>query len=66
MRIIAFPSPDRDGLSSPEGERPIRNATMELPRLDRPEGSLDSSLSPLSGKAGEPVSVSTGRIGRLD
>ena len=37
---------------------------MELPRLARPEGCLDTSLIPLRGKVGEPVSASTGRTGR--
>ena len=36
----------------------------KLPRLARPEGCYAARRSPLRGKAGEPVSASTGRIGR--
>ena len=62
-RIIASP----DGpVSAGGGNDQPATRPMELPRLARPEGCLDHSLSPLCGKAGEPVSASTGRIGRPD
>ena len=48
------------------GKRPSATQPMELPRLARLQGYLDKRLSPLRGKAGEPVPVSTGRIGRPD
>ena len=59
MRIIASPDgPVRRGNYQPATQ------PMELPRLARPEGCLDTSLIPLCGKVGEPVSASTGRTGR--
>ena len=63
MRIIA--SPDGPVVAG-GGNDQSATQPMELLRLARPEGCLDNSLSPLRGKAGEPVSVSTGRIGRPD
>jgi hypothetical protein len=43
------------------GERPARYATRgEMPRLARSEGCYAARRSPLRGKAGEPVSASTG------
>ena len=66
-RIIA--SPDGPVVAGgPGGNDQSESAAqpMGLPRLARPEGCLDHSLSALCGKAGEPVSVSTGRIGRPD
>jgi hypothetical protein len=62
MGIIA--SPDGPvvaggGTTGPLTTGPLRNG--DLPRLARPEGCYAARRS---GKAGEPVSAPTGRIGR--
>ncbi len=60
--------PDMWIIASPDG--PVvaagaRYATRgELPYLARPEGCYAATRGPLRGKAGEPVSAPTGRIGR--